>query len=335
MKTFYDVLKAKSKTPEPLTGGRFVGLEVEIEHVMNIPQLPDGDNKEYPMNGSNWLYKRDGSLRNNGMEFVTIPVPNYTVQADLDLFKRWLNLYKWAPSARCGIHVHVDCRDFEPIQIDDLITTYCLCEPLMFDFVGKEREEGIFCVPWYRASDDLDNYLANVQRHAKSPRDFLSQLHMYMCKYSALYLEPLYRFGTVEFRHAPTWTDMGKFAQWIAMCVDVVNFAYRNKAKKIVTLYESNPTEFVEQVFVSSHPSFSRPAVELIEANDSDFLARKIVGFEPSSKGWNQEVSKTRSLPPKPVSAKTTKTGESAVGIKKAKKATIKWVPNMDFNYYD
>lgn len=288
---FYSLVKSRNpNTPPPVSDDRYTGIEIEIEGVTSLV-VPTEENQEIPIQGTNWLYKRDGSLRNNGMEFVTKPTHISDQNESLRVFETWKAAHHWMPSDRCGIHVHVDARDYTHAELKNLVTLYCLMEPLMFDFVGKEREESIFCVPWYRSQSDLNWYINEVYRYTRIA-DLGAALSRETCKYAALYLAPLATFGTVEFRHAPTWKDIMKTDTWAKMCVDVVNYAYTHDASQIVRNYESGPASLVSAVFKLSRFSPSRNVIELIEADDSDYLARKVVGLEPVTIGWRAPSAK-------------------------------------------
>jgi hypothetical protein len=84
---------------------------------------------------------------------------------------------------------------------------YALLEPEFVNFAGQEREENIFCIPWYRAHTEVENIRVWTENRfsGRNPPS----------KYSALFVGPLASYGTIEFRSAPTWQDKAKLLIWL------------------------------------------------------------------------------------------------------------------------
>jgi hypothetical protein len=102
----------------------------------------------------------------------------------------------------------------------DALGAYILAEPYLFAYVGMEREQNIYCVPWY-----LDPQQYTVA--AALCRDLtggdptirmgdIPELSA-ACKYSALNLLPLFRFHTIEFRHAPCYESAELTFKWFSI----------------------------------------------------------------------------------------------------------------------
>lgn len=221
--TIGSLLPSNSNAPAPITTtGRLIGVEIEAEKVTSW------DN-DWALD-SGWLITTDDSLRNSGREFITKPLRPDQLMPMLLSFYSEFDKWKWQATKRTGIHIHVDARDFTPKQLSAAATAYILSEVAFFDQVGPEREENIYCVPWYRADSDV-SHVANFVRQIfstpdtkpkstgpKSINHLLKMLKDYLCKYSAWYLEPLTRFGTIEFRHAPTFQSAQKLYDWAIAC---------------------------------------------------------------------------------------------------------------------
>jgi len=77
------------------------------------------------------------------------------------------------------------------------------------------REENIYCVPFYRAPSEAATLANGVMRDGWQLRE--------ACKYSALFVGPLRTFGTIEFRHAPTFSDPAVLVLWWKLCQCVAN----------------------------------------------------------------------------------------------------------------
>jgi hypothetical protein len=286
---------------------RLVGIEIEIEGVKKFANVI----KESSTSGTghlDWFVKKDNSLRNNGAEFVTKPIPLSSVDADVTWFYEQAKEGGWESSERTGTHVHVDCRDLTFEELRKLVTIYCLVEPMLFDYVGTEREENIFCVPWYRAYNDLDSFSTIASKYKGELGPIIEHITMCMCKYSALYLEPLKRFGSVEFRHAPTW-DYGyrhRLSSWVRACTAIVNFS-KSQYDSAVDLYkawDANPVSIAQKAVGANIPV---PYNYMTTVNkwECDFLAMKCSGM-PFDAGWMKMGGTIGNLP-KPAKEKVGK----------------------------
>lgn len=185
------------------------GIEIEAENYSR---------ERWPVDAramsKHWNLVEDGSLRNSGVEFVSKPLsPGVIEQAVRHLYAR--TAAYWQPSVRTGIHVHANVlgRTFEELR--RIFSYYSFIEPVLFHMLGAEREENIYCVPWYRAPEEAENAVRTVMRDPYSARE--------ACKYSALFVGPIQTYGTIEFRHAPTFIHPDALLGWISLCRTVAN----------------------------------------------------------------------------------------------------------------
>lgn len=176
-----------------------IGIEIEVENISSCPPC------DYY-----WKAKQDGSLRNNGIEFTSIPLRAQQVPYALDYIERALADRGNKPdfSPRTSIHVHLNARDMTWDQVKLLVLLYAVFERHFFHMAGTKREQSIFCVPLY-ASNQMLNW------HRLS--DFVTRWH----KYNALNLGTLIggqdmpSYGTIEFRHLYGTLDRRVLIPWI------------------------------------------------------------------------------------------------------------------------
>lgn len=261
------------------TKSRAVGIELELENVTGY-EVPHNESQYFLISSApGWAVKRDNSLRNNGIEFISLPSEAHNIETKvLDLFAQ-PNSKKWKTSSRTGLHVHVNVRDFTWPEIRALVATYCLLEPALFAWVGKEREENIFCVPYYRTPRTVLNFMP-LQSNLPMP-EAVQQVGTNWCKYTAFHLGPIYKFGSVEFRHAPSWTEPYRVASWAKLCEKIVTYAKGKTPKQVIEAWDSNWAAFVSQfTWVANY-------YETVQKLDSDFLANTIAGVEVDSSAWN------------------------------------------------
>lgn len=196
-----------------------VGIEVEVERITRIDP-----NTTLLL----WQIREDGSLRNNGREFVSWPMPAFYSYPALQLLFNGLNA-DHDFSKRTSIHVHINVRNLTAQQVLATLLIYHSVEPLLFDYVGGNRTNNIFCVPWTN-SDFLSHKLGGPDKWKT-----LAELRGLSEKYSALNIIPLETFGTLEFRHMPGTSDVQKIIRWIDMITAMRLYAVRNGFDKVLS----------------------------------------------------------------------------------------------------
>ena len=180
--------KFEEGQPQPATQmvspTALIGIEIELENITNFVNL------EYY-----WSHKDDGSLRNYGAEFVSIPLRGYQVPYALTYLNKAIHEYNKPDfSTRTSVHIHLNVRDMPEEQIKVLILLYALFERHFFNFAGTKRETSVFCVPLYRTQQ-----LSGILNW--SMEDLSQNWH----KYSAINCgtvtgnNDVPRFGTIEF----------------------------------------------------------------------------------------------------------------------------------------
>ena len=203
-----------------LSANNTFGIEVEVEGVLveySDDEFIDGVSPSAYCSGNvskyGWLTKEDGSLRNGGVEFISMPTNGKHLYHVLD------NLFKLIPKntdfhPRAGIHVHVNCVDMSVAQVRRAILLYILFEPMFFSLVDKNRKKNIFCVPVESANAASDLLLLSTKRRKDSVQ-----------KYLALNIDTLYYYGTIEFRHLQSTNDLAVIGRWLKVIDNLFNFA--------------------------------------------------------------------------------------------------------------
>lgn len=172
----------------------YAGVECEIESVRNRNEEFEG-----------FVATEDGSLRNNGVEFISIPLPKG------ELLQCFRNLHATidyhnpleAFSTRTSTHVHINCRSLETDSIKNLILLYALYENFFFALCEQGRRDNIHCVPL------SETFLP--KEYSKTLEYLIERWH----KYTALNIIPLTKLGTVEFRHLQGTGDTKLFGEWL------------------------------------------------------------------------------------------------------------------------
>jgi hypothetical protein len=196
-------------------GARY-GIEIEVEYAKDVLDLTAYERATSRLL-KNWRSEEDGSLRNQGTELISRPLqPEALTEAISDAYD-WINKAGKAPSSRCGLHVHVNMGGHDAERFSDIVATYILAEPYLFGVVGAEREQNTYCIPWYldlaqyRMAQGLVQSLYAGQPLRK--RDIIESGTM--CKYSALNVLPLFKYHTIEFRHAAAYRTAAETLNWV------------------------------------------------------------------------------------------------------------------------
>jgi Putative amidoligase enzyme len=187
-----------------------VGLEYEFENPMGANFMAEVRNLPW------YTVKRDGSLRDGGIEFVFIqPLYGEDVIDAITALDTFVKRHPLVTNHRTGLHVHLDVRDMEQEQLLKLFVLYCIFEKSIFDFVGNDRYNNNFAVPWLRHGAQMDTALMictdskTGQQYAKAIDDRV--------RYSALNLAALTKFGSVEWRQAQCTSDSQFVFKWVSL----------------------------------------------------------------------------------------------------------------------
>lgn len=224
---------AKAMASHP--GSIIKGIELEIE---NFPVgLEDAE-------ATGFSFVSDGSLRNNGVEAVSYPNNTAGILAVTKALWTKYGINENNFSDRTSIHVHANVLDFSQDQYKAITLLYQVFEELIFDFIGNDRADNIYCVPWY----DAGLTAANHNRIFERPRNWQ--------KYTALNLQPTCEKGTIEFRHMHGHANFELLTAWLAIiddiCLSAKNGSY---AELMQSIKDINTTSQYHQLLVRNFPN--------------------------------------------------------------------------------
>lgn len=233
-----------------------VGLELEIENFD-----PDA-NREF----SGVTFTEDGSLRGSddgiGIEVITMPIKAKHLASLLGTFYECYDIDESNYTERCSTHVHMNVQDMTYEQLAVLCLLYQTVETLLFAYAGKERQDGIFCVPWNQCgiSYSIVEKLEDFSKGVKNP---LRQWQ----KYSALNLIPIGSQGSVEFRHLEGTCDVARILGWVNILSRMYNYAMEHSLsqvqQEIISMNTvSNYREWMDRVFMDHADLLRIPGFE-------------------------------------------------------------------------
>lgn len=182
-----------------------------------------------------WRVKHDGSLHDNGAEYL-FERPLFgedAIEAVTQMLK-YAREHEFKVNIRTGGHVHVDVRDLSRVQLAVHNVLYALFEKAVYRLAGNNREENVFCLPWYKA-DAMSTHVNNINSDHHNIRHAAEALGDE--KYGGLNLDSLARFGSVEFRHALSTTDADWFIKWINVCLSFKRAAMKLNAQPLEVIH--------------------------------------------------------------------------------------------------
>lgn len=252
---------------------QFYGMEVELENVRGISRQAE------LLYG--WRTVGDGSLRNNGVEFITSPVQL------AQLFSLVDHLYEakagggWTGGPRCGIHIHMDMSHRSVGELHAMMVAYACVEPIVFDFCGSDREENIFCVPWYRAPDDIRELQSFF--YGNTTRRVLQRACGHASKYTSMFHGPLTRFNTLEFRGAPVFESKEQTKELCSMLDLLVSSTLGSTGEQVMEGFVDDPVTALELYFPWANTGKS---LALMEERDSIGTALNLVRTKMEPGQW-------------------------------------------------
>lgn len=197
-----------------------VGLELEIEEF----------NTEHYREFDGFSFTDDGSLRSSekgvGVEAITLPIKIEHTRNLLTRFFKHFNINETNYSERCSVHIHFNVQPLEWEQLSTICLVYQTVERVLFQFIGNDRDQNIFCVPWSQCNLTC-NIIPNIERYKQ---DALRGWQ----KYTALNLIPIFDQGTIEFRHMHGTCDVDKIMLWIGIISKMFKYALYAPLEKVI-----------------------------------------------------------------------------------------------------
>ena len=237
MKKLYELLGLKQSAGD-------VGIEIECE----------GNNLQ-PVAAGGWRTEADNSLRgdypHNSCEWVFSKPLSITdslaaLQWLSDTQKKGGAEFKF--SFRTSVHVHVNVQRLTTNQIMNMLYTYFICERVMMNYCAPHRRGNRFCL----RLEDAEGMLPFITRMAREPEYRWQLLNPHdKIRYSALNLEAMWKYGSLEFRGLEGNMDVKRIHNWASAFVNMREFAK-----------QFNNIQDVHDLFVRSRPEdFFRAAV--------------------------------------------------------------------------
>lgn len=221
-----------------------VGVEIELENLRNYTRSSYKERRFVSIltEKDHWHVINDGSLRNNGLEFVMMdlntsgPLVGNDIIKALKHFRKVMDTYILEGheppilSERTSLHIHVDVRDMKIEQINKLIILYSIFEKIFFKWSLPERYYNNYCRP-ISLHKDIKERLSKVlhlNSGCSSPGEHFKFAQAN--KYDGINIKPITSLGSVEFRIFRGTYDINDIIDWINLLLGMRNSAIEDSS---------------------------------------------------------------------------------------------------------
>lgn len=195
-----------------LSANHLLGIEVEMESVTNV--TPCSRHMTY------WDIKEDGSLRDNGREFVLRrPLTGSNLEDAISQYyhaKSFASSSDWSPSHRCGIHIHSDVRDLTTLQYGRLLALSMMLDDYLFEKYDSEWRKGINFCRGVKYDNRMIMLSKNLMVNERQTNIVLGNADR--TKYMSLNLCRVVDLGSIEYRHFTAELTQN---QMLSLCNDI------------------------------------------------------------------------------------------------------------------
>lgn len=269
-----------------------LGIEVETEYpiMVKLPEL------------LNWEVHRDGSLRNQGLEFTSKAPVKIGALKRGHLGTLCDFLKKTPPIQDCprtSVHVHVNVLNLSPVQIWTAATAYWLLEDILFEYCGNNRKGSMYCL----RMNDAAALLSFIDDDMQEDVPFISFQDQDMIRYSGLNLIAIRKFGSIEFRGMRGEYDYNTLDLWTDACYDITHkpgLLYESPEHMLDEYFKiPNKQDFLQKIF---QPKFVDELLKIKNINErlEDGVFKVLpIGYDYDWKKWETRVEKVRSKGPK------------------------------------
>jgi hypothetical protein len=230
---------------------RFLSAEIEVNSIKDFTQTDEACHK--------WSASvvSDGSLGCDGFEINTSPASgNKFIEQITNITDSLVN-NRSRISKKCGLHVHIDARDFDFDDIIRLIHLYAKLEDGLFKVVSPSRRCNTFCtrcgeallrdVNYYSHLTDFEEVFARAIY--KGDKKYIEENKKWKDggnRYRALNLHSWVHRGSIECRLHQGTTSKIKIINWATLWGVILDFAKENSIDQIYQLPDDSLEALLE-----------------------------------------------------------------------------------------
>lgn len=242
-----------AKKPEHRDNPSKRHIAVEIE----VAALGDGDG-QVTRAVDDWSGNivEDGSLPNSGFEINTAPASGDQFVNQIRDICQALQAQDASVTRACGLHVHIDARDYTYYDLRRLVLLYEKLEPALLSIVAPSRSQSNYCRPCGTRYADairaghlpketkhqLIHSVYGLDTHGPEQKTMKDQLQGHtgqkydQARYGALNLHSWFFRGTIECRMHHGTVNPEKITHWGILWAGILDAAMRLTEKQIAAL---------------------------------------------------------------------------------------------------
>ena len=252
----HKVDKRSYASSNQLVSNSLVGIEIELEEIGRNPPTIEG-----------WEAVAEGSLRRRGLEYrLREPLFGRDLITALEnMEQRVANYIDFTGVSNIldentSVHVHIDCRDLDTVQLANFVLLSILFEQILFEFAAPERENNIFSLSLARAEREIKSAADVIQSLLDDPE----QLHRHTgrsSKYASINLAALAEFGSIEFRAHRGEYRATPLLQWVNVLLSLKNAAVKGTVTPenySELIHTQSPATFIRNIFGEYTKLFKR-----------------------------------------------------------------------------
>lgn len=270
-----------------LTSTRTFGIELEVHlprgrshrdlaHAISLANVA-ARSEGYNHNTVNhWKVTTDGSLGMDGAEVVS---PVLSGEAGIIEARRVADAMKafgCTITVKCGFHVHVGAADLTVDQLRNVAILYVFGETA-FDAImppSRRRDSNVYILSNRTAfggnydSEAVNRAIAAYKAAGQSKQRLIEVVsganrtngRDHGARYRKLNFHPLNRYGTVEFRQHSGTVEADKIANWVELCVRLVDRAMTGKPRSRPSTRPHDPANELNMMlsYLRVPPSLAR-----------------------------------------------------------------------------
>lgn len=201
---------------------------------------------------------RDGSLPESGFEVNTSPAGGDVFINQVQEICDKINALKPLVDYTCGLHIHIDARDFSYYDIRRLVKVYAAIEMGLFDMVPEERQHSKYCrpcgvkyasaiaagrLPYSKVKSDV---ISSVYKKKSSQVVKYSKYNN--ARYSALNLHSWFYRGTIESRIFDGTTNPTIISNFGILWSFIMEYALHTADEEVIRDMVGNPLQCLRKV---------------------------------------------------------------------------------------
>ena len=229
-----------------------MGIELEAEQV--YCELSN------VLNMAGWTIGRDGSLRNDGREFVlSHPLAGSSLTRAIHTLFAMQKSENRAPlqyvvNPRAGTHVHINWIDDTVGAAAALIALMYIIEPLVYSWADEDRAWCSYCNPLSDIPASTVNRLLRMDGIEGDDDGWVLRSidDEELGRYHGLNIVALAKYGSFEFRYFPSTTSHADMVKWVkfVQLAKLCAIKYQDDVSVLVErLLQGNVAEFLSEHF--------------------------------------------------------------------------------------